>query len=289
MTELSSTAPLPGVEVRPGSGHYAVFDHGAHVWAWQPDGHPHPVLWVSSASAFSDGKAIRGGIPLCFPWFGPGLSRDKKPAHGFVRTVSWRRGQVRDRAAAGGALEVELAIDPSITGEQPEFPHDYLATLTVRFAPDHLEVALRAENTGQDAFTIEEALHTYLAVSDVRLVSVDGLDGAAYLDKVADDTGFDNVQSGPLAITGPTDRVFVHDGEVTLDDPGYGRRLSLTSSGAANVVVWNPWSDGAAAIADIGEGEWQQFLCIEAANVFDNAITLLPGDHWTITQRIQLD
>ncbi len=288
MTEFS-TAPLPGIEARPGSGHYGVFDHGAHVWAWQPDGHPHPVLWLSSASAFADGKAIRGGIPICFPWFGPGASGDRKPAHGFVRTAPWRREDVRDRVVHGGSLEVSYVVDPSITGEQHEFPAPYRARLTVRFAADHLEVSLRAENTGDQPFTIEEALHTYLAVSDVRTISIDGLDGAGYLDKVAGDTGFDNTQSGSLTLTGSTDRVYLHGSdEVNLDDPGYDRRLIVSSSGAGNVVVWNPWSTGAAGIADIGAGEWQQFVCIEAANAYADAITLLPGEHWTIGQRIEL-
>ena len=99
---------------------------------------------------------------------------------------------------------------------------------TVRFAADHLEVSLRAENTGHQPFTIEEALHTYLAVSDVRQVSIDGLDGAEYLDKVAGDTGFDNTQSGPVTLTGSTDRVYLHGSdEVNLDDPGFDRMVGL--------------------------------------------------------------
>lgn len=285
MTHLSSEQPLPGIEAHPESGHYGVFDHGAQVWAWQPDGQPHPVLWLSSATAFADGKAIRGGIPICFPWFGPGFSGDRTPAHGFVRTVAWRRDAVHE---AHHGLQVEYEIDESITGEQRFFPCPYRARLTANFAADHLEVSLRVENHDEEPITFEEALHTYLAVSDVRTVTIDGLDGARYLDKVAGDALFDKEQSGPLVLTGPTDRVYMHGDEVTVDDPGYGRRLVLSTSGAANVVVWNPWSDGAATIADIGEGEWQNFVCVEAANAYADAVTLLPGEHWTMTQRIEL-
>jgi glucose-6-phosphate 1-epimerase len=285
MTQLNP-APLPGVEARPGTGHYGIFDHGAHIFAWQPDGQAQPVLWLSSASEFADGKAIRGGIPICFPWFGPGFKRDRTPAHGFVRTVAWQRESTHE---SHDKLEVRYVIDQTTTGEQQFFSTRYQAELRARFAHDHLEVSLQVENHDDEPFTIEEALHTYLAVSDVQAISIDGLDGAAYLDKVSGDVGFDNTQSGTLRLTGPTDRVYVHGGEVTLDDPGYGRRLRLTTHGSTNVVVWNPWADGAATIADIDQSEWTGFVCVEAANAYADAVTLLPGEHWTMTQRIELE
>lgn len=283
MSQLSSEQPLPGIEAHPGSGHYGVFDHGAQVWAWQPDGAAHPVLWLSSASAFEPGKPIRGGIPICFPWFGPGLNHDRTPPHGFVRTVSWARAKVHE---THHALHVDYEIDQTVTGDQRFFPAPYQARLSVTFAASHLEVSLRVENHDDEPFTFEEALHTYLAVSDVRSVTIDGLDGARYLDKVAGDELFDNEQSGPLALTGPTDRVYMHSEEVSVDDPGFQRRLVLSTSGSANVVVWNPWAEAAASIADIGEGEWTGFVCVEAANAYADAVTLLPGEHWTMTQRI---
>ena len=283
MTHTEIASPLPGVE--DASGRYQVFDHGAQVTAWRPAGESRPVLWLSSATAYAAGKAIRGGVPICFPWFGPGLTGDKKPAHGFVRAIAWRRGEVTEN---GDTLRVEYTIDPAITAEQPEFPHDYEARLTVTFASDHLQISLWAANTGDEPFTVEEALHTYLAVSDVRAVTIDGLDGVTYLDKNLPEPAFDQVQSGPLRLTGPTDRVHLHDGPVTVDDPGFGRRLRLTTEGSADVVVWNPWEDAAAGMADMGAGEWTGMVCVEAANVFADAITLLPGEDRTITQRIEV-
>ncbi|MFT3860666.1 D-hexose-6-phosphate mutarotase [Micropruina sp.] len=284
MTDLSSAAPLPGIESHPGSGHYGIYDHGAQVWAWQPDSQQ-PVLWLSSATQLADGKAIRGGIPICFPWFGPGLSGEMTPAHGFVRTTPWRREKLDE---TDDSLTVTYLIDPSITGRQPLFPSPYEARLTARFSAKRLEVSLRVDNRDCEPFTVEEALHTYLAVSDVTVVTINGLHGAAYLDKVAGDQGFDNEQSGSLVLTGPTDRVYKSAGHVTVDDPGYERRLIVSSSGASNVVVWNPWSSGAATIADIGAGEWQRFVCVEAANAYADAVTLLPGEHWTISQCIEI-
>lgn len=283
MTHTEITSPLPGIE--DADRGYRVFDHGAHVVAWQPRGSTHPVLWLSSASAYAPGKAIRGGIPICFPWFGPGLTGKMKPAHGFVRAAPWRRGEVTEH---GDTLRVTHTIDPEITGSQPEFSSDYRARLTAEFTPTHLLVTLWASNTGDEPFTLEEALHTYLAVSDVREIAIDGLDGATYLDKNLPEPAFDQVQSGTLRLTGPTDRVHVHDGAVTVTDPGYGRRIRLTTEGSADVVVWNPWEDAAAGMADMGPGEWTGMVCVEAANVFADAVTLLPGEHWAITQRIEV-
>lgn len=287
MTDLA--APLPAVEARFGDGHYGIFDQGAQVFAWCPAGAVHDVLWLSSASAYVPGRAIRGGVPICFPWFGPGASGDRSPAHGFVRTVGWRRQDVDNSIDTDGRLRVEYVLDQSDTGEQPQFPHAYAARLVARFAPDRLEVELTAENTGDEPFGIEEALHTYLQVSDVTTVRLDGLDGLAYLDKVAGDSTFDRVQDGGLTLDGPTDRVYLGSPEVTVADPGFDRVLRVGSSGASNVVVWNPWSDGADRMADMGPGEWRRMLCVEAANAFADAVTLLPGESWTISQRIDLE
>lgn len=281
MSHIEVTAPLPGIE--DADGRLRIYDHGAHVAAWRPAASGDPVLWVSSETAYADGKAIRGGIPICFPWFGPGARGDKTPAHGFVRTTAWRRENVRDDH---GVLQVEYRIDPSITGEQPQFPFPYLASYVVRSEADTLELSLTVKNTGDEAFTIEEALHTYLAVGDVRRVRVRGLDGATYLDKNTDEPLFDNVQDGVLRLSGPTDRVYLHDGAVIVEDPELDRRLELVSDGAANVVVWNPWDSGAAGMADVGDDEWPSFICVEAANAFADARTVLPGETWRMSQRI---
>ncbi len=283
MTSTEVAAPLPGVQ--DATGRSRIFDHGAHVVGWQPEGSAQPVLWLSSATAYAAGKAIRGGIPICFPWFGPGLSGDRKPAHGFVRATPWRRDEVIE---SGGILRVAYSIDPSISGDQPEFPYDYRARLTAEFGAEHLSVSLWASNEGDVPFTIEQALHTYLAVGDVRKITVDGLDGAVYLDKNSPEPAFDLTQSGPLRLDGPTDRVYLSEGPVTVRDPGLGRRLVSTTHGASNVVVWNPWLQAAEQMADMGPGEWTGMICVEAANVLANALTLLPGEHRTLSQRIEV-
>lgn len=279
-----TTNPMRGVEAKAGDGHYGIFDHGAHVWSYQPDGHA-PVLWQSAKSWFSDGQPIRGGVPVCFPWFGAGVSGDLAPGHGFARLQSWHLSDIKDTLDRDGRLLVQYLIDDKMTGHQDAFPYPYTAYLRAKFTPEYLGLTLEVTNPGDEPFTFEGALHTYLVVGDVRQVRISGLDGATYLDKVAGGTA---VQSGDVTITGETDRVYSSTDEVVLDDPVLGRKLVITKHGSANTVVWNPWVDKSAAMPDFGDDEWIGMICIEAANALGDAITLRPGETHTLKQRITL-
>ena len=265
---------FPGVEVRHRGGHYAVLDPGAHVLAWTPPGQL-PVLWVSPLATFEPGIAVRGGVPVVFPWFGTGVTGDRRPSHGFARTALWRRSQVTDDLLSGGGLVVRHTL------ETPDSPR---AELVSEFTPARLTVSLVVTNTGSGDVTYEEALHTYLAVRDVNRISVEGLAGCPYFDKVI---GGPNVEPGTVRFDGETDRIYEHTGEVVVDDPGRGRQILVTKTGSANTVVWNPGPSLGARIADVGS-KWRKFVCVEAANVGASAITLAPGDSHTLSQSIQL-
>ena len=276
--------PLRGVEAKVGSGHYGVFDHGAHVWSWQPDGAA-PVIWRSAKSWFSDGQPIRGGVPICFPWFGPGRAGDQLPIHGFARLHTWHLADLKDTLDRDGRLIAVYTLDNAMTGEQPDWPHRYEARYVVTFTPEYLGLTLEVTNTGQHHVPLDGALHTYLAVGDVRQVKVTGLDGAEYYDKV---TGQTETQSGDVTIEGQTDRVYRSTGEVVLEDPVLGRKLVIAKSGSANTVIWNPGVDKAAEMQDFGDDEWQGMICIEAANALGDQLTLRPGETHTLKQRITL-
>lgn len=285
MTYQITTEPLPGVLARPGTGCYGVFDHGAHVWAWQPDG-ARPVLWLSEHSRFAEGQAVRGGVPLIFPWFGPGPQGGLKPAHGFARTSVWSREAI---AELNGDLTVRYRLDDSMVGEQPNFPHPFSATLTVGFSAAAVDVAFGVTNTGTVPFTYEDALHTYLAVGDILGVSVEGLDAMTYYDKTAADPAAPCLQDGPVTFARETDRIYVDDsGGLLVVDPSWSRQIRVEKSGSANTVVWNPWTVKAAAMADFGDEEWPTMLCVEAANIGANAVTLAPGETHVTTQRVSL-
>lgn len=280
MVHEVTTSPLHGVELTQEGVHYGIFDHGAHVWAWNPEG-GEPVLWMSERSMFEAGQPVRGGIPVCFPWFGPGRDGNLQPGHGFARTTEWKL--VDATTGDDGRLVVEYHLDETISGEQPDWPHRYTARLKATFGPE-FEVTLTVTNTDEQAFTFEEAVHTYLRVGDVRHVRISGLAGAEYLDKVAGEWA---TQVGDIEIISETDRVYVSTEDVLLDDPT-GRKLVIGKSGSANTVVWNPWVAKSASMPDFGDDEWTGMICIEAGNVLDDAITLQPGDSHTMTQHISI-
>ena len=274
-------AEFPGIETHFRGGHYAVLDSGAHVLAWTPPGR-NPVLWVSPLAVIEPGTAVRGGVPVVFPWFGAGISGDRKPSHGFARTAAWRRTSVVNELAAAGRLEVRHELDDAGLGTQP-----FIAELVAGFSPTELSVTLRVRNPGPGPFRYEAALHTYLAVSDVSAVTLDGLDGCSYLDK-ADGAATDEVpQQGVLRIEGEVDRVYRHTGEVVLTDHEWGRRLHVRKQGSANTVVWNPGATKGAALPDVGPN-WPGFVCIEAGNVRDAAVGLAPGEEHILTQTVHL-
>ncbi len=256
-----------------------VSDQGAQVTRWAPTG-ADPVLYASTALRLEAGRAIRAGVPVCWPWFGPGREAGMEPAHGFARTSSWDLVEVTDR-------DDETTVVHRLTSDEatsPHWPHLYCAEVRARFGPA-LVVSLSVTNTGDQAVDYEDALHAYLAVGDVHRVRIEGLDGAPSRDKV---TGAERVQQGDLAFSGETDAVYRTSGPVTLHDPALARRLVVTTLGAANLVVWNPWAAKAAAAADIGDDDWERFVCVEAANTFQDAVLLKPGESHTTTYRVEV-
>jgi D-hexose-6-phosphate mutarotase len=256
-----------------------VYDQGAQVTGWAPAGAA-PVLYVSTGLRLAPGRSIRAGVPVCWPWFGPGRVAGMEPLHGFARTTTWHLVEVTGD-------DDETTVVYRLTSDEassPHWPHVFTAELRARFGRA-LEVSLTTTNTGEEAFDYEEALHAYLVVGDVHQARIEGLDGRPFFDKV---TGTERVQEGDLAFAGETDAVFRTSDPVTLHDPALGRRLVVSTEGARNVVVWNPWDAKAAEVPDIGDDDWERFVCIEGANVFENAVALAPGQSHTTTYRVEV-
>lgn len=253
--------------------------------SWAPTGFD-PVLWVSSRAKDSVGSAIRGGVPICFPWFGPGRSGDLKPAHGFARITGWKLtdGDRADDDAAAATARFTLTHEDVDAGLREVFPYEFRAVYTVDFGAT-LTMSLTVENTGPTEFEFEEALHTYLSVGDSRRVSIEGLDGVRYFDKVIQQG---RTHNGAVEITDETDRVYYSHGTVQVKDPVMGRTITATKDGSANTVVWNPWSEKARAMDDFGDDEWQSMVCVETANVLDNAVRLAAGESHTMTQQLSV-
>lgn len=248
-----------------------IYLHGAHVTHFQPRGYP-PVLFLSRQSLFQPGKAIRGGVPLIFPWFGPNAADSKLPAHGFARTTAWNLESIsRD----GDRAVVELSLKPS-DSTRKLWPHEFELRYRVTVGST-LQLELTVRNVGDDAWRFEEAFHTYLAVADVRKASIAGLAGRDYLDKVQGGRRTTQARQ-PITITGETDRVYLNTREeVVVDDLAGSRRFRVSKDSSNDTVVWNPWIAKAKAMADFGDDEWPAMLCIESANVGENAVDLAPG------------
>lgn len=258
----------------------AVFEQGAQVVSWCPAGGDE-VLWVSQSSSFESGVAIRGGIPICFPWFGSGPRGDRVPSHGFARLTGWTLADVEDD---GGTVTVTHSL--SATDETRRvFPYEFLAVHTARFG-QHLDVHLSVQNTGDVLFTFEEALHTYLRVGVSRQVAIGGLEGIEYIDQV--DEGLRKTQTGDLRIEGETDRVYLSGGGIDVVDPVLRRTIHVRMMQAADTVVWNPWVDRAAALPDFDDDGWQTMLCIEGANVRAHAIELEPGAAYSLRYELSV-
>jgi glucose-6-phosphate 1-epimerase len=249
----------------------AIALQGAHLLRWAPH-NQQPVIWLSEAARLASGKAIRGGIPVCWPWFGPHPGEAAFPAHGFARTALW---EVREtQAVSGDVTEVVLRL---VQDETTSRLWPYPSELECRFrVSDTLQVELVSRNTGETPITIGAALHTYFAVSDIRQISLQGLDGCGYLDKV--DGGRRKQQAGPVTFHGETDRIYLNTAaEVCIDDPGLQRRIRIGKGGSRSTVVWNPWIEKADKMGDLGEEGYLSMVCVETANAADDVVTIAPG------------
>lgn len=255
---------LPVVDIDSPRARARLYLYGAHLTDWTPAGQE-PVLWLSPDSLFEEGSPIRGGIPLCLPWFSKGPGGDKEPMHGVARITTWDLAGVSD---SDGTITLQLALRME----------DWSASLTVTIG-EELDLELTTSNHGEANLQVEEALHTYFAVSNVADISIAGLDGAPYLDKVA---GGEATQEGDVTFSGRTDRVYESASDVAIIDPGLNRRIEIAKDGSENTVVWNPWDETTRSMADIPDDAWPGFVCVETASVGGNATILLPGTSRTI-------
>jgi glucose-6-phosphate 1-epimerase len=247
---------------------------GAQVTAWQPAG-ARPVIFTSSHAIFAPGKAIRGGVPVIFPWFGPHPTDPKAPQHGVARTAAWQLDRVE---AANEAVTFELSLAAA----------GFALAYRVAFGAD-LWLSLAASNTTDQSASFEEALHTYFAVSDVERVVVTGLEASTHIDKTVN---FARVAPAgvPLTLVKETDSVYLDvPDRLAITDPGWHRRIVIDKAGAASAIVWNPWPEKAAAMSDLGADNWRGFICVETGNVADDDINLPAGATHEMRTRISID
>lgn len=256
---------------------------GAQVLTFAPI-NQEPVLYLSKAARYTPGKSVRGGIPVCWPWFGPHPSDAQKPAHGFARSSLWR--VIETCALNDGATRMVLELAPT-PEHRALWPHDARLQLHVSVGPT-LMVELVTNNDSTQPIQISEALHTYFQVSDIESVSITGLEGSSYVDKVSG--GATAIQREAISIHGETDRVYLNTtSECIIHDPGLRRRIHVAKTGSRSTVVWNPWSEKAVKLGDMGTDGFRSMLCVETANALDNHVSIAPGAEHRLTTIISVE
>jgi glucose-6-phosphate 1-epimerase len=273
---------MPRVRITSSLAEGEMYLHGAHVTSWKP-ARADEVLFLSTKSRWEDGQAIRGGIPICFPWFRAKVSDPQAPAHGFVRTKAWQLSSIVEN---GSGVAVSMFTE-SDERTQRWWPGEFRLVHRATFG-FVLSLELVCTNTGTTPLRFEEALHTYNRVADVQNVRLQGLDTVRFLDNI--DSNRERTQRGDVAIVSQTDNAYLNtQNEVDLLDPGMHRQIRLRKANSSTTVVWNPWREGAKGMRDLGDGEWSQFFCVEASNILDGAINLSPGQEHRMTAVLSVE
>jgi len=244
---------------------------GAHLMTYQPQGHE-PVIWLSKYAKFAAGKSIRGGVPICWPWFGAHVSDAKLPGHGYSRTVPWE--VLETKALPDGATFISFGlIETDATRAQWPHPSSVKMEMTIGKT---LRVELVTHNKGKQAFTLGEALHTYFHISDVAQMTIHGLEGCTYLDKVGEPAS--RTQNGGIVITSEVDRIYINtSADCVIEDRGLKRAIRIAKQGSNSTVVWNPWTEKADNMGDFGTDGYRGMVCVESANAAENIVSVAPG------------
>lgn len=274
---------LPLITIDNVHAHAEISGHAGQVLSYCPADEPEDLLFVSRAAYFAPGKAIKGGIPVCWPWFGPDPEARGRPDHGFVRARPWRL--LFTEAMVDGSTRVRLGIRDDDTNHAL-WSHPFALELEITVGPT-LDLVLITRNTGETPMPITQGLHTYFSVGDVRRAQVLGLAGHDYIDKVGETAR--RTQSGPINFDGPVNRIYLDTtDELIIDDPVFDRRIHIERVNSRSAVVWNPWIEQSQAMADFGDDEYPRMVCVETTNTAEDAITVAPGSPWRLETRYRI-
>ena len=279
----ADTYGLPTVDIKNALGSGSIALQGAQLLTYAPAGQE-SVVWLSPKAKFVAGKSARGGVPVCWPWFGAHASEPAFPAHGIARTTPWEVTEVA--ALADGAHRLSFRL-PRSEADARYWPHDTL--LEIRYTLGaQLEIELLTRNAGAEPVVLGEALHTYFTVGDVGAVQVLGLDGVDYLDKV--DGGQRKHQTGPVLIQGEVDRIYLGtEADCLIEDPVLKRRIRVEKRGSRSTVVWNPDVEKATKMGDFEPDGHLRMLCVESANAADDQVSVAPGETHSLWVRYSVE
>jgi glucose-6-phosphate 1-epimerase len=265
------------IEINNGMARALISCYAGQVLSYRRAGETEDLLFVSEQAYFQPGKAIKGGIPICWPWFGADPEGRGRPAHGFVRNRDWQ--VLGTTLQEDHTVSVRLGITPD-EEIRALWPHPFALTLEITVGRV-LELDLRSFNPDTLPLAVTQGLHSYFRVGDVASVQVLGLEGKSYIDKM--DRAAIKTQAGAVTIADEVDRIYTGVGrELMIEDPVLERRIRITSEGSASAVVWNPWAATAASMADLGDQEYHKMLCVETTNAGSDSVTIVPGENYRL-------
>jgi len=270
---MAGKGDMPVVEIHNPQASALISLQGAHLLSWVPNNESKSIIWVSQDAHFAPGKSVRGGIPVCWPWFSAHATQPNYPAHGFARTRFWQL--VSATPLETGETQITFMLDTRELGDNINSMWPQPTVLEYRLTiGTSLTLQLTTTNHSDQAITIGQALHTYFAVDEIAFTKVEGLDGKAYLDKPQ---GFAlKTQTGPITFSEEVDRVYLDTADdVTIHD---GKRIiTISKQGSRSTVVWNPWQTVAEKMGDLGKDGYRKMLCVESANAAEDVVTIEPG------------
>ncbi len=288
---------FPAIEISNEYAQATISVYAGQVLSFKPVNQSE-VMFLSSQAYYQSGKAIKGGTPICWPWFGPDPEAKGRSSHGFVRNRLW---QMRDVVSThDGATQVIMGlVDTAETREIWDYSFEVAIAITVGSS---LTIELITQNTGNQPFSLTQALHTYFQIADINQVAVLGLADKTYLDKVdggqlADKTYLDKVdggqqktQAGTVTFSGECDRIYLDvPSELIIEDRAGNRNIKITATNSKTAIVWNPGADISANMADLGDRDYMNFVCVETANAANEIIEVAAGDHYKIAANYSVE
>jgi len=269
-------------------GRMVICEQGAQVLSFIPAGKK-DLLWLSPLAEFKLTKPVRGGIPVCLPWFGVNQRDKQKPSHGFARNVNWQLANIEDAddPQQGACTRIEFVLEQFQQQPHSLFPYPFSARLTFLMS-NSLSVHLQLTNTGSESLPLTWALHSYHPVASITSTRVTGLDNCEYLDNTCGLAR--KQQSGDVVFNGELDRAYINAGnkQSIISASPDNTSIAIEASGCSSAVVWNPGLEKAAAMQDMGAENYQKFVCVERGNVFDNEVMLLPNKTHLASLHIKL-
>lgn len=269
--------------------------YGGQLLDFQPHTQSEPVFWQSKKAVYKQGKAIRGGVPVCWPWFGAIKAGDKNtanntklPAHGFARLSNWKVKSVSTLKDESTEVVLKLHCE-SVCEQYLSLQSDFEARLSLRIIiGEQLSMELITKNTGKYPVRISEALHSYFKISDINNVLIKGLDNTDYIDKLLNNRVFR--QGGDLILEAKTDRIYTDTtSRLTIVDKQLNRTIEISKTGSMSTIIWNPWEQNSKVMADMPDKGWQSMVCVEVANAADNEVLVQAGETHRMSMQIKIN